>query len=138
MAWYKFSGKCAFNRSSGSLCHLFIYLFEFNAGNLRLVMSIQYAHRLFHEPNFFAYRTLLLANRIIFGKTRFFLAFRYSMVRDGTLKVRFVKKSMRLLYILIKFIQLTYWHCNELFSNRTFLPDFFSEPNWSKPNIGLD
>jgi hypothetical protein len=45
------------------------------------------------------YRTVLLANRIIFGKTSFFLAYRYSTVRYGTLKIRFVKRSMRVLYI---------------------------------------
>ena len=45
------------------------------------------------------YRTVLLANRIIFGETNFFLAYRYSMVRYGTLKIRLVKKSIRVLYI---------------------------------------
>jgi hypothetical protein len=44
------------------------------------------------------YRTVLLANRITLGKTSSFLAYRYSMVRYDTLKVRFVKKSMRVLY----------------------------------------
>ncbi len=65
------------------------------------VNVLKYAHRLFHEPNFFAYRTgtVLLANRIFFGKTSLlFFGVPRCMVLYGTLKVRFVKKSMRVLY----------------------------------------
>ncbi len=80
--------------------NIWIYLQTTHNSNLRSMSAFNdNAHRLFRVP----YRTVLLANRIFFGETNFFLAYRYSMVRYGTLKVRFVKKSMRVLYLH------TYW-----------------------------
>ncbi len=62
---------------------------------------IQYAHRFFTGPTFsrtVPYRTEILENRIFFWLNDLFLTYRYNMVRYGTLKVRFVKMPMRVLY----------------------------------------
>ncbi len=65
------------------------------------IILMQYTQLLLHEPKFSAYRTVQKRTfRQIFWQNEHFLGVPvYSTVRYGTLKVRLVRKSMRVLYI---------------------------------------
>ncbi len=89
--------------------------------------NIQYAHRLSNELKFFACRTEpYFWQTEYFLAKRTFLANRYSMVRYGTLKVLFVKKSMRVLHpclffcMIYTFDHILHQFAPKLTSNYTF------------------